>query len=102
MARPDFRAVAARRLSEDRELSPAIVSLITSENAGRTSGVKVLSIDRIESNPDQPRMVFDEDALHELSASTASCSRSSSDRSARTATSSLPVSAAGARRARPG
>ncbi|HXU85089.1 MAG TPA: ParB/RepB/Spo0J family partition protein [Verrucomicrobiae bacterium] len=69
MARPDFRAVAARRLSEDRELSPAIVSLLSSENAGRTTGVKVLSIDRIESNPGQPRMVFDADALHELSAS---------------------------------
>jgi len=69
LARPDFRAAAARRLSEDRELSPAIVSLLSSENAGRTTGVKVLSIDRIESNQGQPRMVFDEDALHELSAS---------------------------------
>jgi ParB family chromosome partitioning protein len=69
LARPDFRAAAARRLSEDRELSPAIVSLITSENAGRTTGVKVISVDRIESNPSQPRMIFDEDALHELSAS---------------------------------
>ena len=69
MARPDFRAAAARRLSEDRELSPAIVSLLSSENAGRSTGVKVISVDRIESNPDQPRMIFDEDALHELSGS---------------------------------
>jgi ParB/RepB/Spo0J family partition protein len=69
LARPDFRAVAARRLSEDRELSPAIVSLLSSENAGRSTGVKVVNVDRIESNPGQPRMVFDEDALHELSAS---------------------------------
>ena len=69
MARPDFRAVAARRLSEDRELSPAIVSLLSSENAGRSVGVKVIPIDRIEPNPDQPRMVFDENALHELAAS---------------------------------
>jgi ParB family chromosome partitioning protein len=69
LARPDFRAVAARRLSEDRELSPAIVSLLSSENAGRSTGVKVLSIDRIESNPGQPRTVFDEDALRELAAS---------------------------------
>jgi ParB family chromosome partitioning protein len=67
LARPDFRAVAARRLSEDRELSPAIVSLLSSENAGRTTGVKILNIDRIESNPGQPRMVFDAEALHELS-----------------------------------
>jgi ParB/RepB/Spo0J family partition protein len=69
LARPDFRAVAARRLSEDRELSPAIVSLLSSENAGRSTGVKVLSIERIESNPGQPRTVFDEDALRELAAS---------------------------------
>ena len=69
MARPDFRAVAARRLSEDRELSPAIVSLLSSETAGRATGVKVIPVERIESNPDQPRMVFDEDALQELSSS---------------------------------
>ena len=69
MARPDFRAAAARRLSEDRELSPAIISLLSSENAGRSSGIKVISIDRIESNPRQPRTVFDVDALHELAAS---------------------------------
>ena len=60
MARLDFRAAAARRLSEDRELSPAIVSLLSSENAGRTTGIKVIAVDRIESNPGQPRMVFDE------------------------------------------
>jgi ParB family chromosome partitioning protein len=69
LARPDFRAVAARRLSEDRELSPAIVSLLSSENAGRSTGVKVIAVDRIESNPDQPRMIFDEEALTELAGS---------------------------------
>jgi ParB family chromosome partitioning protein len=69
LARPDFRAAAARRLSEDRELSPSIISLLTSENVGRSVGVKVIQIDRIEPNPDQPRMVFDVDALHELAAS---------------------------------
>jgi ParB family transcriptional regulator, chromosome partitioning protein len=69
LARPDFRAVAARRLSEDRELSPAIVSLLSSENVGRNVGVRVIPVNRIESNPNQPRMVFDEDALHELAAS---------------------------------
>lgn len=69
MARPDFRAAAARRLSEDRELSPAIVSLLSSDNVGRSVGVRVIPVDRITPNPDQPRMVFDEDALHELSAS---------------------------------
>jgi ParB/RepB/Spo0J family partition protein len=69
LARPDFRAVAARRLSEDRELSPSIVSLLTSDNVGRSLGVRVIPVDRIESNPNQPRMIFDEEALHELAAS---------------------------------
>jgi ParB family chromosome partitioning protein len=69
LARPDFRAVAARRLSEDRELSPSIVSLLSSDNIGRSVGVRVIPVDRIESNPQQPRMIFDEEALNELSGS---------------------------------
>jgi ParB/RepB/Spo0J family partition protein len=71
LARPDFRAAAARRLSEDRELSPAIVSLLSAEAAdvGRATGVRVIPVGNIEPNPDQPRMVFDPDALHELAAS---------------------------------
>jgi ParB family chromosome partitioning protein len=69
LARPDFRAVAARRLSEDRELSPSIVSLLSSDNVGRSVGVRVIPVDRIESNPQQPRMIFDEDALNELAGS---------------------------------
>jgi ParB family chromosome partitioning protein len=67
LARPDFRAVAARRLSEDRELSPAIVSLLSSDHSGRSVGVKVIALDRIEPNPTQPRTIFDESALEELS-----------------------------------
>jgi ParB family chromosome partitioning protein len=69
LARPDFRAAAARRLSEERELSPAIVSLLSSDSAGRTLGVRVIPVERIESNPQQPRMIFDEAALSELAAS---------------------------------
>jgi ParB family transcriptional regulator, chromosome partitioning protein len=69
LARPDFRAAAARRLSEDSELSPAIISLLNPDDAGRSVGVRVIPIDRIEPNPDQPRMVFDAEALHELAAS---------------------------------
>ena len=69
MARPDFRAAAARRLSEDRELSPSIISLLSSDNVGRSVGVRVIPVDRIESNPQQPRMVFDHEALQELAAS---------------------------------
>jgi len=69
LPRPDFRAAAARRLSEERELSPAIVSLLSSEGAGRKQGVRMIPLDRIEPNPDQPRMEFDEASLEELAAS---------------------------------
>ena len=44
MARPDFRAAAAARLSEERELSPAIVSLISPE-AGKRTSIRQLPLD---------------------------------------------------------
>jgi len=69
LARPDFRATAARRLSEERELSPAIVSLLSSDRVGRSTGVRMVPLDRITPNPDQPRMTIDEDSLRELAAS---------------------------------
>jgi len=68
LARPDFRAYAARRLSEERELSPSIVNLLSAEG-GRTAGVRTVPLDRIEANPENPRLVFDEAALDELAAS---------------------------------
>lgn len=69
MARPDFRAAAARRLSEERELPPAIVSLLSSETSHRSTGVRVIPVERIEPNPENPRLAFDEDSLAELAAS---------------------------------
>jgi ParB family transcriptional regulator, chromosome partitioning protein len=69
LARPDFRAAAARRLSEDRELPPAIVSLLSPDMIRRSTGVKVIETDHIDSNPEQPRLAFDEATLEELAAS---------------------------------
>ena len=69
MARRDFRAAAARRLSEERELSPAIVSLLTPDSPTRSVGVRIVPIDHIEPNPEQPRLAFDEETLNELAAS---------------------------------
>ena len=69
MARPDFRAAAARRLSEERELPPAIVSLLSPETGHRSTGVKVIPVERIDSNPEQPRLAFDQATLEELAAS---------------------------------
>jgi ParB/RepB/Spo0J family partition protein len=69
LARPDFRAAAARRLSEERELSPAIVSLLDPEPARHTTGVRNIPVDRIEPNPENPRLAFDQSSLLELASS---------------------------------
>jgi ParB/RepB/Spo0J family partition protein len=69
LTRRDFRAAAARRLSEERELSPAIVSLLSPDAGRRSTGVKVIEVDHIDPNPEQPRLAFDEATLEELAAS---------------------------------
>jgi ParB family chromosome partitioning protein len=69
LARPDFRGTAARRLAEERELSPAILSLISPEGTERPLGVRNIPLERISPNPDQPRMNFDEQALADLASS---------------------------------
>jgi ParB family chromosome partitioning protein len=69
LARPDFRGAAARRLSEERELSPAIISLLSPDSAGRTTGVRHVPVHQIEPNPEQPRLSFDQETLDELTAS---------------------------------
>ena len=68
MARPDFRAAAARRLAEEHELSPAIVSLL-SPDAKRHASIRTIPLDHIEPNPEQPRLAFDQESLDELTAS---------------------------------
>src|SRR3954447_7540653 len=69
LARPDFPAAAARRLSEERELSPAIVSLLTPDSPTRSVGVRIVPVDHIEPNPEQPRLAFNQETLDELAAS---------------------------------
>jgi len=70
LARPDFRSTAARRLSEEeRDLPPAILSLLSPDSSTRPAGVRDVPLDRISPNPGQPRMNFDESALAELAAS---------------------------------
>ncbi len=69
MARPDFRAVAARRLSEDSDLSPAIVSLLSSDAPQKAGSVRHIPLDRIEANPEQPRVTFVQETIDELAAS---------------------------------
>jgi ParB family chromosome partitioning protein len=69
LSRPDFRATAARRLSEEGELSPAIVSLLSSEGTKKSFGVRNVPLDRIDPSPDQPRLAMDQDSLDDLAAS---------------------------------
>ncbi len=69
MARPDFRAAAARRLSEEQELSPAIISLLSSDAPSRPGGIRNLPLDRIVPNPEQPRVTFIQETIDELAAS---------------------------------
>lgn len=69
MAKPDFRATAARRLSEERELPATIISLLAPDRPSRAIGVRNIPVESIEPNPDQPRMVIDQAALRELAAS---------------------------------
>jgi ParB family transcriptional regulator, chromosome partitioning protein len=70
LARTDFRAAAARRLSEERELSPAIVSLLSNDRQGRPrGGVRNVDVERITPNPEQPRLALDAVSLDELAAS---------------------------------
>jgi ParB family transcriptional regulator, chromosome partitioning protein len=69
LSRPDFRTTAARRLAEERDLSPRIISLLSPEGSDRPAGVRIVPLERIHPDPNQPRMHFDEDALNELAAS---------------------------------
>ena len=69
MARPDFRSQAAKRLSEEGELSPAIVSLLSPEGTTRSGAVRQVPVARIDPSPEQPRLALDKDGLNDLAAS---------------------------------
>ncbi len=69
MARPDFRAQVGRRLSEERELGPQVLSLLSAETSSKTLGIRHIPVGRIDPNPDQPRTRFEQSALDELAAS---------------------------------
>jgi ParB family chromosome partitioning protein len=69
LPRPDFRATAARRLSEEGELSPAIVGLLSPEGDRKSVGVRQVPTERVDPNPDQPRLAMDQDSLDDLASS---------------------------------
>jgi ParB family chromosome partitioning protein len=69
LPRPDFRATAARRLSEEGELSPAIVGLLSPEGDRKSFGVRHVPTERVDPNPNQPRLAMDQDSLDDLASS---------------------------------
>ncbi len=70
MARPDFRSQAAERLATERtEYTPVLIDLLSPDEPGTVTEVHRIAIERISSNPHQPRQTFDADALQDLAAS---------------------------------
>ena len=73
MARPDFRAAATARLKEERAqgLSQNVLSLLNADETTvvRPAAVRNIPLDRIEPNPNQPRLAMDKAGLDDLTAS---------------------------------
>jgi ParB family chromosome partitioning protein len=70
LARPDFRSQAAQRLATERTgYTPALIDLLKPDEPGDVTDVRRIPLERISSNPNQPRQYFDEDALQDLAAS---------------------------------
>ncbi len=73
MARPDFRAAATARLNEERGqgLSQNVLSLLSADDTTivRPAAVRNIPVDRVEPNPNQPRLAMDKANLEELTAS---------------------------------
>jgi ParB/RepB/Spo0J family partition protein len=73
LARPDFRAAATARLKEERGqgLSQNVLSLLNADETTvvRPTAVRNIPLDRIEPNPNQPRLAMDKAGLDDLTAS---------------------------------
>ena len=73
MARPDFRAAASARLNEERgqELSQNVLSLLAADDTTiiRPSAVRNIPVDRVDPNPNQPRLAMDQAGLNDLTSS---------------------------------
>ncbi len=70
MARPDFRTQAAERLAAERtEYTPVLIDLMSPDEPGTVTEVHHIAVERISSNPNQPRQTFDTDTLQDLAAS---------------------------------
>jgi ParB family chromosome partitioning protein len=69
VAKPDFRAAASQRLSQEEKLSDSVLSLLKPEGEQHDRAVRQIAVDRITPNPKQPRIAADPAALDDLTAS---------------------------------
>ncbi len=73
MPRLDIRAAATARLSEEsgQGLSQNVLSLLSADDSTivRPSAVRNIPVDRVDPNPNQPRMALDQASLDDLTAS---------------------------------
>jgi ParB family transcriptional regulator, chromosome partitioning protein len=73
LAKLDFRAAAAARLNEERgqQLSQNVLSLLSADDSTlvRPSAVRNVPVDRVDPNPNQPRLAMDQANLDDLTAS---------------------------------
>jgi ParB family transcriptional regulator, chromosome partitioning protein len=73
LAKPDFRAAATARLNEERgqELSQNVLSLLAADETTviRPAAVRNIPVDRVDPNPNQPRLAMDKAGLDDLTAS---------------------------------
>jgi len=69
VAKPDFRAAASQRLSQEEKLSDSVLSLLKPEGEQHDRAVRQIAVDRITPNPKQPRIAADPAALDDLKAS---------------------------------
>ncbi|MGZ6266149.1 MAG: ParB/RepB/Spo0J family partition protein [Candidatus Limnocylindrales bacterium] len=73
MAKPDFRAAATARLNEERGqvLSQNVLSLLSADKttAIRPTAVRNIPVDKVDPNPNQPRLAMDKAGLDDLTAS---------------------------------
>jgi ParB family chromosome partitioning protein len=73
LAKPDFRAAATARLSEERSqgLSQNVLSLLSADatTVVRPAAVRNIPVDRVTPNPNQPRLAMDKAGLEDLTAS---------------------------------
>jgi ParB family transcriptional regulator, chromosome partitioning protein len=73
LAKPDFRAAATARLNAERSqgLSQNVLSLLKADDSTvvRPTAIRNIGVDKVDPNPNQPRMAMDKAGLDDLTLS---------------------------------